>query len=835
MRSLAWLVVLLAGVSSAQTSSVGTNDLTRGTNVLPGSAAWSDEATSLVYNPAGLARVGRFNAWFIHERSNTRQMNNNALFMATSIGDFVGLGVSFQWLNSMSGAAPFPSGKTSLGFSVGPQQLSAGVAINWFAAAPLAFGGLATVTPLVSYDVGLQSRPARFISFGATLRNVNSPTTTVPGLITIGREWGVAIGLRPLTERVTLGIDWSARETLPINESRMQYTLQVNVVSGVRVLGGFSHAFTSTQPFYVHAGLGLDLENFGYTQGVSYSTGGGVNLQFAGRVSMDAHDSIVPERKVAVISLGELGGSPGATVGSLLGIAEEDKYLRLLRFFERAAQDRELEGIVLKVEDADIGLARADEIRSSIVKLRKAGKKVFAYILNASDVEYLMVSACDGIYAAPEAMFLVDGLRSDVTFFGTAAQRYGVDIDVARVGEYKTFPEQFTRADMSDAQRETINAYLDTNAKVIAQRVRESRGIEEAAWTAGVDEGLKTTKRAVELRQLDGVLTPQQFDELLSERLQGARVDRNYRPWPERNTRWGRQNAIAVIPVLGAISGGKNSVSPFTGTTAGAQSFISSLGEAVDDPNVKAIVLRVDSPGGDGLASDLMYRAVLEAKKHKPVIASMGDVAASGGYYVAMGADTIVASPSTLTGSIGVFYVKPAVKRLAESFGVTQNSIQRGKLAGITDNFDPWTEEQRVASQKWIEDFYDSFITEAATSRKMPKEAIDKLARGRVWSGEDAKANGLVDVNGGLMDAIALARERAKLNDDYAIAIVESSSGLLSSVFSAAIPDALLKSSVEQQPLPPGLTSLAQQLGANAWILEKPGVQARLEYGIDVR
>lgn len=835
MRSFAWLVVLLAGVSFAQTSSVGTSDPTRGTNVLPGSAAWSDEATSLVYNPAGLGRVGRFNAWYVHERSNTRQMNNNAVFMATSLGDFVGLGVSFQWLNRMDGAPTIPSGKTSLGFSVGPQQLSAGVTINWFSN-PFSSGGLLMATPSISYDLGLQSRPARWLSFGATVRDVSSAPVSL-NLVPLPnrREWGLAVGFRPLTERVTLGVDWNAREALPIDQSRMQYTLQVNVISGLRVLGGFSHAFTSTQPFYVHAGLGVDLENFGYTQGVSYATSGTVNLQFAGRISLDAHDSIVPERKVAVLSLRELGGTPGSTVGSLLGIAEEDRFLRLLRFFERAAEDRELEGIVLKVEAADVGLARADELRSAIVKLRKAGKKVYAYVLNATDVEYVMISACDGIYAAPEAMFLVDGLRSDVTFFGTAAQRYGVDIDVARAGEYKTFPEQFTRADMSEAQRETINAYLDTNARVIAQRVREARGIEADAWQAGLDEGLKSTKRAVELRQLDGVLTPQQFDELLSERLQGARVDRNYRPWPERNTRWGRQNAIAVIPVLGAISGGRNSVSPFTGTTAGAQSFIAALGEAVDDPNVKAIVLRVDSPGGDGLASDLMYRAVLEAKKRKPVIASMGDVAASGGYYVAMGADVIVASPSTLTGSIGVFYVKPAVKRLAESFGVTQSSISRGRLAGITDSFEPWTDEQRVAAQRWIDDFYDSFVTEAAASRKMEKDALDKLARGRVWSGEDAKANGLVDVNGGLMDAIAIAREHAKLGDDYAITITESAGGLLSSVFGAAIPDALLKLSVEQPALPPGLSSLAQQLGANAWILEKPGVQARLEYGIDVR
>lgn len=827
MRSSAWLVVVLSSLAVAQTNAVGTDDPTRGTTVLPGSAAFSDEATSLVYNPAGLGRVGRFNAWYLHERSNTRNLNNHGVWLATSIGDMVGFGVSFQWLNSFSGFSGLaPTGKTSLGFSAGPQQLSAGLAINWFT------GG--ALSGLPSYDLGVQSRPVRWLSLGATVRNVAAqvvPGVTGPNL----REWGLAVGLRPFHEYVTLGVDWNAREGRPINESRLQYTLAVHVLGGVRVLGGLSHAFVPSQPFYVHAGLGVDLENFGYTQGVAYSTAGQVNLQFAGRISMDAHASIVPERKIAVLSLGGLGGDAGSTLGSLIGIAEEDRYLRLLRFLERAADDRELEGVVLKIEDAEVGLARADELRSAIVKLRRAGKKVFAYVLHATDVEYLMISACDGIYAAPEAMFLVDGLRSDVTFFGAAAQRYGVDIDVARVGDYKTFPEQFTRADMSDAQRETITAYLDTNARVIAQRVSEARGVTPEAWQAALDEGLKPAKRAVALRQLDGVLTPVQFDELLSERLPGARVDRSYRPWPERNTRWGRQDSIAIIPVLGAISGGKNSVSPLTGVTAGAQSFISALAEAASDPTVKAIVLRVDSPGGDGLASDLMYRAVIEAKKRKPVIASMGDVAASGGYYVAMGADVIVASPTTLTGSIGVFYVKPAVKRLAESFGVTQRSISRGKLAGITDSFEPWTDAQRTAAQGWIDDFYDTFITEAAASRKLPKEALDKIARGRVWSGEDAKANGLVDVNGGLMDAVMLAKERSGLGDDYALDIVESSGGIVSQVLGASIPDALLTMSVEQPALPPGLQSLALQLGAASWILDKPGVQARLEYTLDVR
>jgi protease-4 len=213
----------------------------------------------------------------------------------------------------------------------------------------------------------------------------------------------------------------------------------------------------------------------------------------------------------------------------------------------------------------------------------------------------------------------------------------------------------------------------------------------------------------------------------------------------------------------------------------------------------------------------------------------MGDVAASGGYYVAMGADEIVASPTTLTGSIGVFFAKPAIKRLAEDLGTTQISISRGKLAGITDTFDPWTDDQRVAAQKWIDDFYDSFITEVASSRKMAKTSVDAVARGRVWSGEDAKAKGLVDQLGGLMDAIARAKEKSGAEGDLAVAIYQSAPGLLTTLLGAATPDSLLQTSLPSQKLPLGLQSLAEQLGSAAWLLEPPRVQARMEYSIDVK
>jgi protease-4 len=821
--TLALWLALLAVPALAQPVAVGGDDLSRGTTLAPGGVATTDEATSLIYNPAGLGRSGRFNAWYVHERSNARGQDNDSLFASVSAMGAIGLGVAEEWLRPVGGPA---RGRTILGGSLGPSALSAGFAVSWFRGGP--------VEGLTSLDLGLQSRPLRWLALGATVRNLNTPGNSQTVL---GREWTVGAGFRPFGERLTVGIDWVAAEARPVAQSRLQYTVQATVLSGLQVLGGFSHAFTSAQPLYFQVGLGLDLEHLGYLQGVSFA-GDRVNWQFAARLSSDRFDSLIPTHSLAVISLGGLGSSPGGTLGALLGIPAEDRFLKLLRFLDRAALDPALDGVVLKVEGAGLGLARSDEVRTAIVRLRAAGKKVFAYLLSAGDAEYLVASACDGVFAAPQAMLTIDGLRSQTLYLGGAARQLGVQVDVARVGAYKSFPDQFTRLDMSPEQRETVNAYLDTATRTVASRVLASRPqLDAARWQAALDEGLKSARREAQLGTIDAVLTPEDFELRLKAELPRAAVDPGYRPFAARSTRWASPRRIAVVPVLGSIGGGRNQASPLGGDlVAGAESFIESLAHAASDPQVAAIVVRVDSGGGDGLASDLMYRAVLDAAKKKPVVASMGDTAASGGYYVAMGADEVFASPTTLTGSIGVFFAKPALKELAEKWGVNQVAVQRGKLAGITDLYQPWTPEQRAAAQGWVDEFYEGFITEVAARRRLTRDQVDLVARGRVWSGEDAKARGLVDSLGGLGDAVEAARRRAGASDEeLEVEVVRASGGLLASMAGAAVPTALLDAPVAAPPLAPALEALAGALGPAAYLLDSPRLQARMEWTLEIK
>ncbi len=823
MRLAAALLCLVSSSALAQVDATVHSDPSRGITLLPVGAAYARGPTAATYNPAGVVHSGMFELFYAHERSIARLEVNDGLYAAINPLDFIGAGLSVEWMRS-DGVRDFR--KTSFALGVGGEGIALGINFNWFdnGIIPKAF----------SVDLGLQTRFSRYFSMGVAVKNVDEPTYNG---ITLVRRWDVGIGIRPLRERLTVGVDWIIDELGGPGGSRMTYSLDAMIFSGFHVFAGASHGFNSTTGLAVQLGLRLDTSHFGAGYAVGGASQGLNHLAFA-RFGIDKVPNLpIRDGVIALVDMSNLGENEGTgTVGTLLGVREADRYVRTLALLDRAALDPKLRGVVLKVETSGLGVGRSQELRQAILKLRNADKKVVALILSCTDQDYLVATAADHVYAVPEAMMTVDGLQSNVIFFGSAAEKLGVRFDVARVGKYKNSPDQFTRSDMAPEQREAIDAYLDTDARVIAEAVMSSRKLTQEQWDAAVAEGLKSTKRSKELGLIDDVLTPDQLEDKLSDLIPGGQLASPYKPFDYDDDRWGFRTRIAVIPVIGTIGGGKDGSDPLGLTkTAGADTFIRAIDQAAGDPSVAAIVVRVDSPGGDGLASDLMYRAVLQAKKKKPVVASMGDVAASGGYYAAMGADEIWAEEGTITGSIGVFYLKPGVKDLAEKLGVNQVSINRGELAGISDLYEPWSDKQREAAQKWIDAFYDSFITEAASSRKKTKEELHALAQGRVWSGADAKAKGLVDQLGGLGDAIASARTRAGLGTtgDVEIAVYGGSGGFVGSLLNAgAYGRALSRLEVERPP-ETALQKLARTLGVAAWQLE-PGVKAHLGFELHV-
>ncbi|HEX8820109.1 MAG TPA: signal peptide peptidase SppA, partial [Archangium sp.] len=523
---------------------------------------------------------------------------------------------------------------------------------------------------------------------------------------------------------------------------------------------------------------------------------------------------------------------------ALFGFSESDPYIRLVRWMDHAAKDPRLKGVLLKVSGLPgVNWGKADELHQAVLRLRASGKRVMAVLYSVDDRAYFVGSAADELYALPGSSLAINGLAANVSYLGGTMEKLGVSWDVARVGQYKTAPEQLTRRDMSPAQRETIEAYLDTETSHYEAAVAKARNLPperlREAWTAGI----LTAARAKELKLVDGVLLPEELDKKLESMVSGASYDPYYAPRDERDPRWSGRRRIAVVPVVGNISGGKSRGSPLGGTIAGAETVMLALERAQKDPSVAAIVLRVDSGGGDVLASELMYRAVLEAKKKKPVIASMGDVAASGGYYAAMGAHEVWASPTTITGSIGVFYLKPVLRGLlGDKLGVNQETISRAPMANILDTWGPWTEAEQKAVQAWVDSAYDDFITQVSLSRSLDKAKVDGIARGRVWSGAAAKERGLVDSLGGLTDAVEAARKRAGVRpgEELDLVVLGEARGLLSS--GGGEPGVLAELLPSPEPvLPPGVRALVHETGLDSPSMLEPGLKALQPFTLTVR
>jgi protease-4 len=825
MRLLA-LFLLLPAVALAQTNAIIRPLVSsRGVTLPPESTAIVDEASALSINPGSLRFVDRPQLLFVHERNRLQDQVGNGLFAGTTLLRAVGVGFGMEWLRNRTEP---DYRRTSFGFSLGTDTLALGATHHAFASADT------SVDKLSSWDIGLSARPWREFAYSVVARDINEPEQ---GAYRLTRSFDVGIGVRPFGERYTLGVDYLFRSG-GLDEGRFTYALKAEVRPGLVLSGGLSHGLRSGQETVFQLAATLDTSHFGFT----YAPGGtsdGWDHVLQVRLSSDTYPSLgVSTGVVAMLDLNDRLSGGSSLALSLLGASADDPYLELMRFLDMATKDPQLRGVVLKMQGLPgLDWGRAEELRQAVLRMRGAGKKVMAVLLSCGDKDYLVASAADQIYALPSSSLVLNGLSANLMALGGTMEKLGVSWDVARVGEYKTAPEQLTRQDVSPAQRETVNALLDTEVAWYEEAVTRVRKLPPGRMREVWAVGLVPARKAQELGLVDGILALQSdLEKKVRELVPGADYAPEYAPRTERETRWGSRRRIAIVPVLGTIAGGKSREDPLGGSRiAGAETVVLAITRAQEDPSVVAIVLRVDSGGGDVLASDLMYRAVLEAKKHKPVIASMGDVAASGGYYVAMGADEIYAHPTTITGSIGVFYLKPALQGLlGDKLGITQEDFPRAPLADMLDPWRPWKPEERAAVQAWVDATYDDFITYVAQARKMEKAKVDAIARGRVWSGKDAHARGLIDKIGGLVEAVEAARTRAKIeaSEELDLRVYGDPRGLFSSL--GGEPSVMNRLLPPAPPaLPPGVQALVRETGLTAGWLE-PGLKAALPFTLTI-
>lgn len=484
----------------------------------------------------------------------------------------------------------------------------------------------------------------------------------------------------------------------------------------------------------------------------------------------------VAENSVLVLKVsGELPDyAPQDPMAKVFGISQPQSFSDLLTQLRKAKVDTRIGAVLLDVEMTGIGWGKADELRGAIKDFRTSGKPVYAYSELGMNKEYYIASAADKVFMPPTGDIYINGFAANAMFYRGSLDKLGIEPEVIKIGKYKNAPDQYTEKEMTEGQREVINAILDDLYGRLVSSIAEDRKLAPEKVKEIIDTAPHRATAAQELGLVDGAKYRDEVYEELRKQLGYKAEDKlrtvetsTYREIEPSSLGLNNGSRVAVIYASGAISTGRSSSSPFGGSMVGADTIIESVNSAAEDESIKAIILRVDSPGGSALASDLMWHAIEKAKAKKPVVVSMADYAASGGYYISCNANKIVAEPSVLTGSIGVFMGKPNVKGMYDWLGVTNEYVLRGKNAGLFRETESWTDEERAKFQEQANNiYYTDFVPKVAKGRGMTEEAVNNIGQGHVWTGMQAKENGLIDEIGGLDKAIEIAKGLAKLPAD---------------------------------------------------------------------
>jgi len=446
----------------------------------------------------------------------------------------------------------------------------------------------------------------------------------------------------------------------------------------------------------------------------------------------------------------------------------------LVMQFKKAKADKRIKAIMLDINISGVGWGKAEEIRDAIKDFRTSGKPVYAYLEVGLNKEYYIATACDKIYMPPPGELFINGLAADVMFFRGSLDKLGIYPDIYQIGKYKSAGDMFTQKKMTDAHREYVNALLDDLFNRYVSAIAETRRKSPEDVRGLIDNAPYDAIKAKEAglidaaayhdeleKQIKTLLGQKESDQLASVR--GA----DYRDVEPESLGLNKGEKVAVIYASGDISSGSSVNSPSGEQSIGSDTLAKALNDAATDKTIKAIVLRVDSPGGSGLASDIIWRAVDNANQKKPVVVSMSDVAASGGYYISAAARKIIAQPSTITGSIGVVAGKPVMRGLYDWLGISNEYVLRGKTAGMFRETEKFSDEERAKFEDWIKTtYYRDFIPKVAKGRNKDVQSVDAVGQGRVWTGFQAKERGLVDEFGGLDRAIEVAKQLANLPAD---------------------------------------------------------------------
>ena len=437
---------------------------------------------------------------------------------------------------------------------------------------------------------------------------------------------------------------------------------------------------------------------------------------------------------------------------------------QVLDNIEKAKKDERIKAIYINTSFVNAGISQIEEIRNKLLEFKQTGKHIIAYSEVYTQAAYYLSSVANKIYLNPRGVIEIKGLSASIMFYKGLLDKLDIDVQIIRHGKFKGAVEPFVLDRMSTANREQMQLLLNSFADNIMDSIANQRGLTLAKVQQHANTlSLENARSCIDYSYVDGLLYQDQLEDTLkalagTEKLSIVTLSKY--TYVKSNKKKVSRNKIAIIYATGEINSGKGDEK-----SIGSETTAKAIKQATKDKNVKAIVLRINSPGGSALASDVIWRETILAKSKKPLVVSMGDYAASGGYYIACAADSIVANPTTLTGSIGVFGMIPNLSRFYKNkLGITIDTVNTGKYADMGVNRALSTFEKNKI-QTSVKNIYTTFITHVGEGRNMSKTAVDEIGQGRVWTGYDAKEIGLIDTYGGLEKAIDIAAYLAKVED----------------------------------------------------------------------
>ena len=495
---------------------------------------------------------------------------------------------------------------------------------------------------------------------------------------------------------------------------------------------------------------------------------------FSDAIEMTEHDTYQPKENT-VLRINLNGDIKERGVKNPLGDIDLGPFMPkasaglndILESLKKAKDDKNIKGIYLEISDPVAGFATIEEVRNGLLDFKSSGKFIYAYSEGFSQKAYYLATTANKLYLNPQGALEIKGLSSQIMFFKKMLEKTDMEVQIFRHGKFKSAIEPFMLDKMSDANRTQVETYLGSLWNHMTKGISDSRKISVEEINEMADRlAVRKPEDAVKYKLVDELKYEDEVFNMIKKTINIREDDKiNFVSLNKYSTSVHdsklSKDKIAVIYAVGEIESGEGDDEKI-----GSLRIAKAIREARSDKNIKAIVLRVNSPGGSALASDVIWRETVLAQKTKPFIVSMGDVAASGGYYISCAADRIFAHPNTITGSIGVFGMIPnAQKALSEKLGITVDTVNTNKYSDVGTILRRATPDEFEYIQQSVEQIYDEFITKVAAGRKTSKNAIDSIGQGRVWSGSDAIKINLVDELGGINDAIAYAAKQAKLKE----------------------------------------------------------------------